>query len=246
MPRILLFRKPAKTKGKHLVFEKNNDRTSWALLGGACFLVLRRQTKGQPPILISEKNRHLEDTHHLQVNLQQGTTKQPPMPMKASKPRPFWCVFPLGCGSKLNRRGHAGFGPCFHVPRFRFGYRTFRPQLLPSGPFAGCLPEAVPRSAADPLGLHFSEEFLRHPAFRAAPLASIWPGRGAALGGFGGERGSSRQKTKSIGTKSLFERSPQTKQNPGKSALSPHTTSLALTQILPKPVIQCPDSPLEG
>ena len=26
-----------------------------------------------------------------------------------------------GCGSKLNRRGYAGFGPCFHAPRFDFG-----------------------------------------------------------------------------------------------------------------------------
>ena len=29
------------------------------------------------------------------------------------------CSF--GCGSKLNRRGYAGFGPCFHLPRFHFG-----------------------------------------------------------------------------------------------------------------------------
>ena len=26
-----------------------------------------------------------------------------------------------GCGSKLNRRGYAGFGPCFHLPGFHFG-----------------------------------------------------------------------------------------------------------------------------
>ena len=26
-----------------------------------------------------------------------------------------------GCGSKLNRRGYAGFGPCFHFPGFHFG-----------------------------------------------------------------------------------------------------------------------------
>ena len=26
-----------------------------------------------------------------------------------------------GCGSKLNRRGYAGFGPCFHSPGFHFG-----------------------------------------------------------------------------------------------------------------------------
>ena len=26
-----------------------------------------------------------------------------------------------GCGSKLNRRGKAGFGPCFHLPGFHFG-----------------------------------------------------------------------------------------------------------------------------
>ncbi|CAJ1419602.1 unnamed protein product, partial [Effrenium voratum] len=33
--------------------------------------------------------------------------------------------------------------------------------------------KAVPRSAADPLGLHFSEEFLRHPAFRAVILVEV-------------------------------------------------------------------------
>ena len=26
-----------------------------------------------------------------------------------------------GCGSKLNRRGYAGVGPCFHLPGFHFG-----------------------------------------------------------------------------------------------------------------------------
>ena len=26
-----------------------------------------------------------------------------------------------GCGSKLTRRGYAGFGPCFHLPGFHFG-----------------------------------------------------------------------------------------------------------------------------
>ena len=28
---------------------------------------------------------------------------------------------PAGCGSKLARRGYAGFGPCFHLPGFHFG-----------------------------------------------------------------------------------------------------------------------------
>ena len=27
----------------------------------------------------------------------------------------------IGCGSKLHRRGYAGFGPCFHSPGFHFG-----------------------------------------------------------------------------------------------------------------------------
>ena len=31
-----------------------------------------------------------------------------------------WRVL-YGCGSKLNWRGYAGFGPCFHLPRFHFG-----------------------------------------------------------------------------------------------------------------------------
>ena len=29
--------------------------------------------------------------------------------------------YPYGCGSKLNRRGYAGVGPCFHLPGFHFG-----------------------------------------------------------------------------------------------------------------------------
>ena len=35
---------------------------------------------------------------------------------------------PTWAGSKLNRRGYAGFGPCFHLPGFHFGYRFFEPQ----------------------------------------------------------------------------------------------------------------------
>ena len=30
-----------------------------------------------------------------------------------------------GYGSKLNRRGYAGFGPCFHLPGFHFGIPVF-------------------------------------------------------------------------------------------------------------------------
>ena len=33
-----------------------------------------------------------------------------------------------GCGSKLNERGCAGFGPCFHLPGFHFGTGFFEPQ----------------------------------------------------------------------------------------------------------------------
>ena len=33
-----------------------------------------------------------------------------------------------GCGSKLNRRGYAGFGPCFHLTRVPLWYRFFEPQ----------------------------------------------------------------------------------------------------------------------
>ena len=32
------------------------------------------------------------------------------------------CRCESGYGSKLNRRGHAGFGPCFHLRGFRLGY----------------------------------------------------------------------------------------------------------------------------
>ena len=30
-------------------------------------------------------------------------------------------ALPCWCGSILNRRGYAGFGPCFHLPGFHFG-----------------------------------------------------------------------------------------------------------------------------
>ena len=38
------------------------------------------------------------------------------------------CCWTFGCGSKLNRRGCAGVGPCFHLPRVPFWYRFFEPQ----------------------------------------------------------------------------------------------------------------------
>ena len=38
-----------------------------------------------------------------------------------------------GCGSKLNSRGYAGFGPCFHLPGFHFGYVFLEPQPSGSG-----------------------------------------------------------------------------------------------------------------
>ena len=41
----------------------------------------------------------------------------------------------LGCGSKLNRRGYAGFGPCFHLPGFHFGHRLFEPLPFLRLPF---------------------------------------------------------------------------------------------------------------
>ena len=35
-----------------------------------------------------------------------------------------------GCGSKLNSRAYAGFGPCFHLPGFHFvtGLLNVEPQ----------------------------------------------------------------------------------------------------------------------
>ena len=43
---------------------------------------------------------------------------------------PQWFYFdpyPDGCGSKLNRRGYAGFGPCFHLLGFHLGYLFLTP-----------------------------------------------------------------------------------------------------------------------
>ena len=34
------------------------------------------------------------------------------------------------CGSKLNRRGYAGFGPHFHLPGFHFGTEFLSHSLL--------------------------------------------------------------------------------------------------------------------
>ena len=41
-----------------------------------------------------------------------------------------WSVMHLnGCGSKLNRRGYAGFGPCFHLPgQPILEFQFFEPQ----------------------------------------------------------------------------------------------------------------------
>ena len=44
-------------------------------------------------------------------------------------------VLPNGCGSKLNRRGYAGFGSCFHLPGFHFGT-----GFLSHSQMAGVLP----------------------------------------------------------------------------------------------------------
>ena len=39
------------------------------------------------------------------------------------------CFPTHGCGSKLTRRGYAGFGPCVHLPgQPILGYRFFEPQ----------------------------------------------------------------------------------------------------------------------
>ena len=41
----------------------------------------------------------------------------------------------IGCGSKLNRRGYAGFGPCFHLPGIHFGTGFLsHSQLVPFSP----------------------------------------------------------------------------------------------------------------
>ena len=49
----------------------------------------------------------------------------------APGPASLWV---LGCGSKLNdRRGYAGFGPCFHLPGFHFGTGFLSHSHLASG-----------------------------------------------------------------------------------------------------------------
>ena len=40
---------------------------------------------------------------------------------------------PFGCGSKFNRRGYAGVGPCSPLTRVPFWYRFFEPQPFGSG-----------------------------------------------------------------------------------------------------------------
>ena len=39
-----------------------------------------------------------------------------------------------GCGSKLNRRGYAGVGPCFHLPGFHFGTGFLEQPYVIPGP----------------------------------------------------------------------------------------------------------------
>ena len=47
-----------------------------------------------------------------------------------------------GCGSKLNKRGYAGFGPCFHLPGFHFatGFLSHShvPRTCAAAGSAGC------------------------------------------------------------------------------------------------------------
>ena len=53
--------------------------------------------------------------------------------VKGPKRPKFKCQI-LGCGSKLQRRGYAGFGPCFHLPGYQGSILVlfFEPQSLPS------------------------------------------------------------------------------------------------------------------
>ena len=56
----------------------------------------------------------------LNMGVGQNETRGPGLVGSIYQGKPFWVpIFdpqPYGRGSTLNRRGYAGFGPCFHLP----------------------------------------------------------------------------------------------------------------------------------
>ena len=96
-----------------------------------------------------------------------------------------------GCGSKLNRRGYAGFGPCFHLPgQPIFGYRVFEPQ--PSSLTVGSLKtQSATRQGATP----GCSAAARGPASETAPAPRPAAGvPGGATSEASGAKGSSGDK----------------------------------------------------
>ena len=85
-------------------------------------------------------------------------------------------------GSKLNRRGYTGFGPCFHLPGFHVGYRFFEPPQKNTGnpamPWScreSVWPESsAPQQAANPLP-RFSAQLCQPP--EATTARKSWPGQ---------------------------------------------------------------------
>ena len=59
-----------------------------------------------------------------------------------------------GCGSKSNRRGYTGFGPCFHFPGFHFGtgllsHSYLMPHVLKDACVCRGCRNSLPRGARD-------------------------------------------------------------------------------------------------
>ena len=89
-----------------------------------------------------------------------------------------------GCGSKLNRRGYAGFSLLFHLPGFHFGTGCFEPQ-----PY-DCTPV---READSGLINHRPWRPLKRVTFGDSTFSTS----GVRLSGFAGKNGDAMPRTES-------------------------------------------------
>ena len=65
-------------------------------------------------------------------------------------------IWVYGRGSKLNRRGYAGFGPCFHLPGFHFGTGFLATAICQNRHSFGPPPPKKNKKRRSPMGVHSS------------------------------------------------------------------------------------------
>ena len=91
--------------------------------------MLLRAFKRLPHIGLLLKERTAANMHGVSLaflhkqNGHSPTNMEPRKSLEDKSSSRTYSQVPCGCGSKSNRRGYAGFGPCFHLPGFHFGTR---------------------------------------------------------------------------------------------------------------------------